>query len=268
MKYMGNRRPVPPNIQTKILTQSARRCALCVWLYGDLSLKKGQIAHLDHDSNNNKEENLVFLCLDHHDEFDSKTSQSKGFLPAEVKEYRDRLYVTVATGLEKTVQLEESLHALQIEQERHDKIMEHDKNVFITANNFLSENHLDDFLLRLECQNAYRDTGINPILTCCDFLTGESHQFISPPIRHANEQFVTAIRALYQFLCKHFFMTEKFENDCIYRLYPDLIGDLKAGLSRHERQYADVQEQLLELCTDVRKDYQTYRQEVKMTLIL
>ena len=177
---MGNRKPIPPHIQAKILTQSARRCALCFGLAGDLSLKKGQIAHIDQNSSNNTEENLVFLCLEHHDEFDSQTSQSKGLMPAEVEEYRKRLYTAISTGLQKTIQLEESFHALEIERERHEKIIEHDKNIFTIADKTLSEKHLGGFLLRLECQNIYMDTGVNPILQFCDLFTGESHQFISP----------------------------------------------------------------------------------------
>jgi hypothetical protein len=54
--------------------------------------RKGQIAHLSRDRSDSRFQNLVYLCLDHHDEYDSKTSQSKGFSPDEVREYRDRLY--------------------------------------------------------------------------------------------------------------------------------------------------------------------------------
>ncbi len=35
--------------------------------------------------------NLVFLCLEHHDEFDGRTSQSKGLSAHEVKHYRAKL---------------------------------------------------------------------------------------------------------------------------------------------------------------------------------
>jgi hypothetical protein len=34
----------------------------------------------------------VFLCLEHHDEYDSQSRQSKGLLLEEVREYRDKLY--------------------------------------------------------------------------------------------------------------------------------------------------------------------------------
>jgi hypothetical protein len=56
------------------------------------SVKKGQIAHLDGNRDNNGFENLAFLCFEHHDEFDSSTSQSKGLQKAEVEKYREELY--------------------------------------------------------------------------------------------------------------------------------------------------------------------------------
>jgi hypothetical protein len=80
------------SVQAEVLTASRRRCCLCYYLTGERRLRKGQIAHLNQNRANSDFENLVFLCLEHHDEFDSHTSQSKGFIPEEVKGHRDRLY--------------------------------------------------------------------------------------------------------------------------------------------------------------------------------
>lgn len=82
--------------ETAIVTKSRRRCAICFGLHGDRSKKRGQIAHLDRNRTNNVEDNLAFLCLDHHDEYDSKTSQSKGLTEQEVKVYRGQLYQEAA----------------------------------------------------------------------------------------------------------------------------------------------------------------------------
>jgi len=79
-----------------ILIKSGRRCCLCFGLNGDLSIKPGQIAHLDRDPTNSSPDNLAFLCLPHHDEYDTKTSVSRGITIAEVKAYRDSLYQSVA----------------------------------------------------------------------------------------------------------------------------------------------------------------------------
>lgn len=88
---MSKRSSVPKDNETEVLVRSRRRCCLCTFLNGDLSIKKLQIAHLDRNPRNNKVDNLVALCLDHHDEYDSKTSQSKGITTKEIKHYRAEL---------------------------------------------------------------------------------------------------------------------------------------------------------------------------------
>lgn len=93
------RKPIPDEVVTSILLSSRRRCCLCFGLSRDLSLKAGQIAHLDQNNQNDKEDNLVFLCLQHHDEFDSRTSQRKGLTKGEVKAYRTELYEQLSQAL-------------------------------------------------------------------------------------------------------------------------------------------------------------------------
>lgn len=88
---MTVRTRVPDSTQAEVLVQSRRRCCVCFGLNRDESVKKGQIAHLDGNRNNNVLENLAFLCFDHHDEFDSRTSQSKGLTRQEISTYRDEL---------------------------------------------------------------------------------------------------------------------------------------------------------------------------------
>ena len=99
MAAKTSRKPIGPDIETAILTRSARRCALCVGLDGDIREKPGQIAHLDQDRSNNSEDNLAYLCLPHHDRYDSSTSQSKGLKIGEVKFHRERLYQAVERRL-------------------------------------------------------------------------------------------------------------------------------------------------------------------------
>ena len=88
---MTPRKKIPNLTQAEVLVQSRRRCCLCFGLNRDDALKKGQIAHLDGDINNNSIENLAFLCFEHHDEYDSRTSQSKGLVRAEIERYREEL---------------------------------------------------------------------------------------------------------------------------------------------------------------------------------
>lgn len=89
------RKAVAGKIQDQILTKSRRRCCICYGLGRDTSIKSGQIAHLDRKNENNEEGNLAFLCLNHHDIYDSSTRQSKNFTIGEVKAYRNELYLAL-----------------------------------------------------------------------------------------------------------------------------------------------------------------------------
>ncbi len=86
------RKAIPDETQTSILLKSRRRCCLCFWLKGEDEVKKGQLAHLDGDHENDAESNLAFMCFEHHDEYDSTTRLSKGLREKEVKRWRDELY--------------------------------------------------------------------------------------------------------------------------------------------------------------------------------
>src|SRR5574340_936935 len=88
---MSRRPPMPRHVAADVLTTSRRRCCLCFGLQHDSAQRKGQIAHLDHDRSNHAPDNLAFLCLEHHDQYDSRTSQSKNLTPEEVKRYRSEL---------------------------------------------------------------------------------------------------------------------------------------------------------------------------------
>ena len=90
-----SRKKVTTQMQADVLLKSRRRCCICFGLNRDTSIKQGQIAHLDHNPNNNKEDNLAFLCFDHHDQYDSKTRQSKNLTKLEVLYFKDELISTI-----------------------------------------------------------------------------------------------------------------------------------------------------------------------------
>jgi hypothetical protein len=79
-----------------VLAASRRRCCWCFALQRDDAQKRGQLAHLDRDPSNNSPDNLAFFCLEHHDQYDSRTSQSKGLTIDEAKRYRAELLAFVA----------------------------------------------------------------------------------------------------------------------------------------------------------------------------
>jgi hypothetical protein len=86
------RKPLSPNVELLVLANSRRRCCFCFGLYQDVSVKQGQIAHLDRDSGNSEADNLAYICLPHHDWFDARFRQSKGATTAEAKCFREKLY--------------------------------------------------------------------------------------------------------------------------------------------------------------------------------
>ena len=84
--------------ETDVLINSRRRCCFCYFLAQDGQRKKGQLAHINHDRSDSREENLAWLCQDHHDEYDSSTSQTKNLTPNELRHYKTMLEEAIRTG--------------------------------------------------------------------------------------------------------------------------------------------------------------------------
>ncbi len=96
---MAARTTIPPEVIADVLVTSRRRCCVCFGLSNDTGEKKGQVAHIDRDASNSARDNLVFLCFDHHDQYDSRTSQSKGLTVEEVRRYQAQLARFIAQSL-------------------------------------------------------------------------------------------------------------------------------------------------------------------------
>ncbi|WP_080723239.1 hypothetical protein [Agrobacterium tumefaciens] len=97
------RKPLSKSTETDVLVKSRRRCCICYALNRDATIKRGQIAHIDRNSSNNAFDNLAFLCLEHHDWYDSATSQSKRIAALELKEYRQELFDHLGSALAQKV---------------------------------------------------------------------------------------------------------------------------------------------------------------------
>jgi len=82
------RKKIPQKIADQVLLQSRRRCCICFGLNNDIEEKPG----LDQDNANSDIDNLAWMCLAHHDEYDSKTSQTRKLSIGEAKQYRTELY--------------------------------------------------------------------------------------------------------------------------------------------------------------------------------
>lgn len=86
------RKSIPIAIETAVLIRSRRRCCLCVFWEDDRLQKDGQIAHVDHDPSNCAEDNLAYLCLKHHNEYDSKQIQGKNISQQEIRHAQNELF--------------------------------------------------------------------------------------------------------------------------------------------------------------------------------
>lgn len=86
-----NRSHIPRDIAANVAMLVRRRCCLCWHLDDKKDARKGQIAHLNRKRDDHRLSNLVWLCLDHHDDYDGRTSQSKNYMELEVRRYRNLL---------------------------------------------------------------------------------------------------------------------------------------------------------------------------------
>jgi hypothetical protein len=89
------RKKIPESVEISVLVKSRRRCCLCFFLERQHGEVEGQIAHLDHNRDNHAEDNLVFLCFNHHNRYDSKMSTSHGLKEGEVRVWRNKLYMAM-----------------------------------------------------------------------------------------------------------------------------------------------------------------------------
>lgn len=96
---------VPEATQASVLLQCRRRCSICYGLNRDNGEKRGQIAHIDRCRTNNSLGNLVFLCLEHHDEYDSSTRLSKGLTQTELRVFRAELIEALDAALRAPISL-------------------------------------------------------------------------------------------------------------------------------------------------------------------
>lgn len=76
--------PIPVDIEASVLFKAEHICSKCRNSRLDV-----QIHHIDGDPSNNKENNLMVLCLQDHSVASSKSTMSKGYTQAELKKYKE-----------------------------------------------------------------------------------------------------------------------------------------------------------------------------------
>lgn len=86
------RHSFPQHVADEVLIKCLRRCALCWYLEDNLTWRKGQLAHIDRNRLNANADNAAYLCTRHHDEYDSRPSQTKRITPKELKNAQTTLH--------------------------------------------------------------------------------------------------------------------------------------------------------------------------------
>ncbi|MCX6833620.1 MAG: hypothetical protein NTW07_00555 [candidate division Zixibacteria bacterium] len=94
----SKRRSLSPEDEAKVFEKCLRRCCVCFVLENNDSQQDGQLAHLDHNHSNGDPTNFVFLCLRHHNIYDSKMSQAKNMTEREMRLYQQKLHQAVERG--------------------------------------------------------------------------------------------------------------------------------------------------------------------------
>ncbi|MBL0189426.1 MAG: hypothetical protein IPP97_27235 [Candidatus Obscuribacter sp.] len=178
---MPRRKNTPTAIETAVLANSARRCALCFHLNGDLSEKHGQISHLDQDPSNTDEDNLAFLCLPHHSVYDSKTSQHKNYTMAEVKSARHKLYALVKDGSYLKADAALSIEA--------------DRKILNDLLELLPSTGAMEFLRTFDFGGSFRTSKLEQAHVFIESRGGPEHEFLNPALEANRQDFRKKLHA-------------------------------------------------------------------------
>lgn len=90
-------------VTTDLLNKCRRRCCMCYSLDRDNRQKNGRIVYLDSNTKNDSIDNLAYLCLDHHNAFESRMSQSKNYTSGELFSYKTELERYIFTEWNKPI---------------------------------------------------------------------------------------------------------------------------------------------------------------------
>jgi hypothetical protein len=145
--------------------------------------------------------NLVYLCVEHHDEYDSTTSQVKGITEAELRAYKERLVSVVESG--------EHLRPASVQSAaaaKEDAIRGHDERLFRIGDDLLPESVLREFLVRLTSDDSYQISQARRLDGFRSAFTETGNQFIDTDLSTKLRAFVGSIDALLLFLAGHFFV--------------------------------------------------------------
>ena len=176
----------------------------------------GQVAHVDKNRSNDAKDNLVFLCMEHHTLYDSKTSQHKNYTPQEVKEARTRLYNAIADGQHHDAATARSEHSFGSDRRQLAALIQ----LMTTTGSidFLRDRHFAGWSFEWD-----RLEGVEIVAV----RTGPEHEFLDEKLEGLRSQFRDA--------CKHLITTMATNTGPI-----GLRGDRQAVPEQLERDNPDL----------------------------
>lgn len=264
------RAPISKEDQTAVLTRSARRCAWCFGLDGSLAEVPGQIAHVDRNNANPALSNLAFLCMEHHDRYDSRTSQSKGLTAEELVHYRDQLHVAIAGGKHHAKTRAEIDPAE--DRARVGKMEAHDRAIFERGEQAMGEAWVMGWLDHIAADHSYRSSQVECVLRFIETMDLGANSFLLEPLETPKRALLEALTGLLGFLATNFFVypsRQGREDDTRYCMYPDLNIDRGGGLGAGDfGRYQAYRAELNATLDAVAEAYRSYRGAVKHVLIV
>ncbi len=85
-------------IEDEVIHKSNLQCCVC-------KMRGDHLHHLDGDPSNTVEDNLAFLCFDHHEQAERKSSLRKGLSPGVIRKYREEHYQAIQMEKERLARL-------------------------------------------------------------------------------------------------------------------------------------------------------------------
>lgn len=191
------RKPIPRRTQAAVMVQSRGRCALCFHWHEDLSVKPGQLAHIDRDRTNCAEANIAFLCQLHHDQYDTTPSQTKRVMPEVLATAKGELQQAIADGRHL------KHRAIVVTTGR-----ETDRAAFADLLRMMTESRTAEFL-RHTCfgSESFHWRQLNEIETYVQWSDGAEYEFIDRDLEALRQKFIAEYKVFRPLLARNTVVT-------------------------------------------------------------
>ena len=153
--------------------------------------------------------------------------------------------------------------------EKQAKIEEHDLNVYKYLSKVLSENDVNEFIVRLESDGSYSLERKRPLDSFMRLSVENENMFIDKNLESAKTIFNQSLVDLDSFLAAHCFNYPRDQVDVLC-LYPDLNIDraLEIPNDRKEQIFRKREEEMYELIDIIKNNYKHYRILIKKPLFV